>query len=191
MWWVMMIAMMIPAAAPVVLLYLRAAPSQGIGTSWPGPFVMGYLLCWLAFSGVAVTLQWLFEHAGLFDAMTMLTTSRWLAGSVLVAAGVYQLSPAKSACLSHCRNPADFLARRFRPGPSGALRMGIAHGAYCVGCCWLLMTLLFVVGIMNLAWIAVLTILVAAEKLLPGGRRLAQVGGGFFVLWGLAILIAG
>jgi predicted metal-binding membrane protein len=191
MWWVMMIAMMVPAAAPVVLLYARASPAQGIARPHIGPFFAGYLLCWLAFSAIAVALQLFLEQAGVLDGMAMQLTSRWIAGGVLVAAGIYQLTPAKNACLSHCRNPADFLSRHFRPGAAGALRMGLYHGAYCVGCCWLLMALLFVVGIMNLAWIALLTIVVAAEKLLPNGQWLARVGGVLFLAWGALILIFG
>ena len=190
MWWVMMIAMMIPAAAPVILLYGRAAPAQDIAPH-DGVFVAGYLLSWLGFSALAVALQLLLESIGILNGMTMSLTSRWLAGAVLIAAGIYQLTPAKDACLSHCRSPADFLARNFRPGAFGALRMGHVHGAYCVGCCWLLMALLFVGGIMNLAWIALLTILVAAEKLLPHGRWLARGAGLLFLAWGGLIVFVG
>ena len=186
MWWVMMIAMMIPAAAPVVLLYAKAAP-QPHSTG----FLAGYLLCWLAFSIAAVALQVALEEAGRLAPMAMALSNRWLAGAVLIAAGLYQFTPLKSACLSHCRNPAHWLSRHFRPGAIGALRMGLAHGAYCVGCCWMLMLLLFVVGVMNLTWIAALTLLVAAEKLLPRGEWIARLGGAAFILWGAAILALG
>ncbi|MEO6114575.1 MAG: DUF2182 domain-containing protein [Sphingomicrobium sp.] len=186
MWWVMMIAMMVPAAAPVVLLYARAAP-QPHGLA----FLAGYLLCWLAFSIGAVALQVALEQAGRLAPMAMALSSRWLAGGLLIAAGLYQFSSLKGACLSHCRNPAQWLSRRYRPGAIGALHMGLSHGAFCVGCCWMLMLILFVVGVMNLAWIAALTLVVAAEKLLPRGEWIARVGGTAFILWGTAILVFG
>lgn len=186
MWWVMMVAMMVPAAAPVVLLYAKAAP-QPHGLA----FLMGYLLCWLGFSIAAVALQLGLEEAGRLAPMEMALSSRWLAGAVLIAAGLYQFTPLKSACLSHCRNPAHWLSRHFRPGQLGALRMGLSHGAYCVGCCWMLMLLLFVAGVMNLAWIAALTLLVAAEKLLRRGEWIARTGGAAFILWGAVILARG
>ena len=186
MWWVMMIAMMVPAAAPVVLLYARAAPQPHSFA-----FLAGYLLCWLAFSLAAVALQVALEEAGRLAPMEMALSSRWLAGGLLIAAGIYQFTPLKHSCLSHCRNPAQWLSRHYRPGAIGALRMGLSHGAFCVGCCWTLMLLLFVVGVMNLAWIAALTLVVAAEKLLPRGEWIARVGGAAFILWGAAILALG
>jgi predicted metal-binding membrane protein len=111
----------------------------------------------------------------------------WLSAAILIAAGIYQLSPLKEACLAHCRSPAQFLSRHFRPGPTGAFRLGVIHGAFCLGCCWLLMALLFVGGVMNLAWIALLSLLVAGEKLLPGGRLLALAAGLGFIVWGALI----
>jgi predicted metal-binding membrane protein len=116
------------------------------------------------------------------------SASRWLSGGVLIAAGLYQLSPAKNACLSHCRSPADFLSRHYRPGWAGAWRLGLIHGAYCVGCCWVLMALLFVGGVMNLAWIAVLMLIVAAEKHLPLGPTIALIGGLTLLVWGAVTL---
>lgn len=186
MWWVMMIAMMIPAAAPVILLYARSAPQPRTAA-----FLAGYLLCWLAFSVAAVAIQASLEGAGRVTSMGMALTSKWWAGSVLIAAGLYQFSPVKSACLSHCRNPALWLSSHYRPGAVGALRMGISHGSYCVGCCWMLMALLFVGGVMNLVWVAALTLIVAAEKLLPGGRRIAVAAGSVLIAWGIAILLFG
>lgn len=186
MWWVMMVAMMVPAAAPVVLLYARAAPRPHSLA-----FLAGYLLCWLAFSIGAVALQVALEGVDRLAPMQMALSSRWLAGGLLIAAGLYQFSPLKGTCLTHCRNPAQWLSSHYRPGAIGALRMGLAHGAFCVGCCWLLMLLLFVVGVMNLVWIAALTLVVAAEKLLPRGPILARVGGALFILWGAAILALG
>jgi len=183
MWWVMMVAMMVPAAAPTVLLYARAAQSPHSTA-----FLAGYLACWLGFSILAVGLQAALEMAGLVSPMGMVLSSRWLAGGVLVAAGLYQFTPLKSACLAHCRSPVHWLSRHYRPGRLGAFRMGLFHGTFCLGCCWMLMLLLFVVGVMNLAGVAALTILIAAEKLFPRGELLARAGGVLFVLWGLAIL---
>jgi predicted metal-binding membrane protein len=117
------------------------------------------------------------------NAMTMWSISVPLSASILIGAGLYQLSPLKHVCLEHCRAPAEYLSRHWRPGRRGAFRMGATHGAYCLGCCWLLMALLFVGGVMNLAWIALLTLLVAGEKLLPGGRVLAIVAGLAFLGW--------
>jgi len=187
MWWVMMVAMMLPAAAPVVLLYARAASARLRGRPATGPFVAGYLAVWGLFSLAAALLQDALQHSGIVAPMRMDSTARWLSASILVAAGLYQLSPFKEACLAHCRNPAAFLARHFRPGPLGALRMGALHGAFCLGCCWLLMALLFVGGVMNLAWIALLSLLVAGEKLLPGGRRVGQAAGLAFIAWGALV----
>lgn len=184
MWWVMMIAMMVPAAAPVVLLYGRAAP-----TPRSGAFLAGYLLCWLAFSVAAIALQIALEQAGRLTHMDMALSSRWLAAAFFIATGLYQFTPLKGACLAHCRNPAHWLSRHFRPGTVGAMRMGLSHGAYCVGCCWMLMALLFVGGVMNLLWIAGLTLLVAAEKLLPRGELLARLAGGAFIIAGLVVLL--
>jgi predicted metal-binding membrane protein len=183
MWWVMMVAMMVPAAAPTVLLYARAAQSPHSTA-----FLAGYLACWLGFSILAVGLQAALEMAGLVSPMGMVLSSRWLAGGVLVAAGLYQFTPLKSACLAHCRSPVHWLSRHYRPRRLGAFRMGLFHGTFCLGCCWMLMLLLFVVGVMNLAGVAALTILIAAEKLFPRGELLARAGGVLFVLWGLAIL---
>ena len=191
MWWVMMVAMMLPAAAPVILLNAAAAPREGpasqVRSGW---FLGGYLAVWGAFSLVAAALQYALERSGALDQMTLGSGARWFSAAVLVAAGIYQLSPLKGACLSQCRNPAQFLSRHYRPGGAGAFAMGARHGAFCVGCCWLLMALLFVGGVMNLAWIALLTLLVAAEKLLPGGRRVALATGALCLAWGAATAFA-
>ena len=190
MWWVMMVAMMLPAAAPTILLYARAAVAQGAARPGPGHFLAGYLGIWGLFSLVAAGLQDALQQAGVLAPMTMDATARWLSAAILVAAGVYQLSPLKNACLAHCRSPAAFLARHYRPSRWGALRMGAIHGAWCLGCCWLLMALLFVGGVMNLAWIALLALLVAAEKLLPGGRRVGQAAGLALMVWGALVAFA-
>jgi predicted metal-binding membrane protein len=195
MWWVMMIAMMAPSAAPAILLYAhvhRRVRGQGRvqdGLAPTGAFAAGYALIWLAFSVAAAALYWLLERGGIVSAATMGSRSPWLSGGILIGAGLYQLSPLKNVCLSHCRAPASFLARHWRPGASGALRLGAMHGAYCVGCCWMLMALLFVGGVMNLAWIALLTLLVLIEKLLPGGRWAGRGAGVALIVWGLVTLL--
>lgn len=189
MWWVMMVAMMLPSAAPTILLHVRAATGVGAPpeTGW---FLGGYLLVWGLFSLSAAALQTLFQQAGLMAGMDLALASAPFSGALLIGAGLYQLSPLKDMCLSQCRNPARFLSRYYEPGSFGALRMGVIHGAFCAGCCWLLMALLFVGGLMNLAWIAFLTLLVAAEKLLPGGQRIAVGAGILCLVWGGWILIS-
>lgn len=190
MWWVMMVAMMLPSAAPMVLLYARASSHDGTsGKSSTALFLLGYLVAWGLFSGVAALGQSWLQHEMLASSAMMALASRWLAAAVLIAAGAYQLSPLKNACLKTCRNPAAFLSRHHRPGRAGAMRLGVVHGAYCVGCCWMLMALLFVGGVMNLAWIALLTLLVAAEKILPHGRHIATVTGIGLIGWGVATLV--
>jgi predicted metal-binding membrane protein len=194
MWWTMMIAMMTPSAAPMILLCARVnrharAQGQAQATRAPtGAFVAGYFLMWLLFSIVATALQQTLQRAGVVSAITMGSQVRWLSGTALVATGLYQLSPLKNSCLSHCRAPAEFLARHWRPGAMGALRLGVVHGAYCVGCCWMLMALLFVGGVMNLAWIAALSLLVLAEKVLAAGRWVGRCAGIVLIAWGAAIL---
>ena len=183
MWWVMMVAMMLPSAAPTILLYSRVMRHEqssgraGIDVAPTADFAAGYLATWLGFSAFATLLQFALERAGLVSSMMMWSLDPWLSAGVLLAAGLYQLTPLKQACLSHCRAPASFLSRHYRPGRSGALVMGMHHGVYCVGCCWALMALLFVGGIMNLLWIAGLAIAVLAEKLLPFGIVPARILG--------------
>ena len=191
MWWAMMVAMMLPAAASTILLYARAAGHRAPAGELSPPtafFLAGYLIVWAFFSAGATGLQALLEQIGLVASGTMGSASRWLSGGVLIAAGLYQLSPAKNACLSHCRSPAVFLSRHYRPGWAGAWRLGLIHGAYCLGCCWMLMVLLFVGGVMNHAWIAVLTLIVAAEKHLPSGPTIALIGGLTLLAWGAVTL---
>jgi predicted metal-binding membrane protein len=193
MWWVMMIAMMTPSAAPLVLLYVRvlrhwSGENASVGVS-SVLVVTGYLAVWLAFSIVAAGLQYALERAGLISAMMLWSKSAWLSSLVLIGAGVYQLSPWKRACLEHCRGPVVFLGRRARTGRLNALRLGIEHGAWCVGCCWLLMALLFVGGVMNLVWVALLALLILAEKVVPNGRRVSALAGVVLIVWGLATLV--
>ena len=197
MWWVMMVAMMVPSAAPMILLYARVArrsEARGhlAGTLVPTSFFAGgYLSCWLAFSMLAVGLQFALERAGLIDGMMMWSTTRSLTAGLLLAAGLYQISPLKNSCLGQCRSPAAFLARHWRGGRRGAFQLGLVHGLFCLGCCWALMLLLFAAGVMNLVWIAGLAILVLTEKLLPFGTQLAPLTAALLVGAALyAILIA-
>lgn len=181
MWTVMMIGMMTPSAAPMILLYARvgrAAQAQRkpfAPTAW---FAGGYFAAWAGFSLLATTLQWALERAALLSP-AMAANSNRLGGAVLLAAGIYQLTPLKRACLAHCQAPLTFLQTHggFRRDPTGALAFGAHHGLYCIGCCWALMALLFVGGVMNFLWIAGLTIVVLAEKVLPFGALLSSIAG--------------
>lgn len=196
MWAVMMVAMMLPGASPLVLLYARVvrhAEANGRALharTAVAAFASGYLTSWILFSLLAVSLQWGLERAGAMSAMMSLGATP-LSGGLLVAAGLYQLTPLKTACLKHCRGPAAFLAAHWRPGPSGAWRMGLVHGTYCLGCCAVLMLLLFVGGVMNLVWIAALTLFVAVEKFAPFGAAAATVMGTVLIVWGGALILAG
>lgn len=195
MWWVMMIAMMTPSAAPVILLYAHSWRHQHRlgrmeGDTPPvASFVAGYLLAWLLFSIAATGLQFALEQAGLIHSMLMWSTNPVLTGVLLLTAGIYQFLPLKQACLIQCRSPASVIAGYFRPGAAGALQMGLRHGAACVGCCWALMALLFAGGIMNVVWIAGLTAVVIAEKMLPGGRLVSMVLGALLIVAGLWVLV--
>jgi len=190
MWWVMMVAMMLPSAAPMILLFVtvsRKPAKQARPSVVALVFAAGYLAAWSAFSIAAVTVQWLLASARLLSPM-MESTSLALGGFLLVAAGIYQLTPLKDACLRHCRSPVYFVMNRWRPGPLGAFRMGCEHGVFCLGCCWILMGLLFYGGVMNLAWIGGLTAYVLIEKLAPMGDRIGRFTGTVLIIWGVAIL---
>ena len=191
MWWIMMIAMMVPSAAPTVLLYAALTRKSAQATGAPRlPFVFlsGYLVVWAGFSLLATAAQWLLELNGYVSPMMMVLVSNTLAGIVLLAAGLYQFTPLKDACLNHCRSPLAFLIGSHRPGAGGAFRMGLEHGAFCLGCCWFLMALLFVGGIMNLYWIAGLAVYVAVEKLTPSGRTVGRIAGAAMAAAGLWML---
>ncbi|QKP78824.1 DUF2182 domain-containing protein [Methyloligella sp. GL2] len=191
MWVVMMVAMMLPSASPAVLLHAQVlrrskpdAPGQRAATA---AFAAGYIALWVLFSAAAVLLHFALERAGLLSG-TMSSRSALLSGGLLVAAGLYQLTPLKDACLRHCRGPAHFLTQHWRPGLLGAFRMGLAHGAYCLGCCAVLMLLLFVGGVMNLVWIAGLTLFVAVEKLAPHGAAISRLTAILLIAAGLALI---
>lgn len=193
MWWIMMIAMMVPSAVPMVLLYARvirhAQRNNRVTkiTSKISFFVFGYLISWLVFSIIATSLQWGMEQVD-WISMKMITNKGWLSGSLLIAVGIYQLTPLKAACLRHCRSPAEFIASHMKNGNPGAFQMGIEHGIFCVGCCWLLMFLLFVGGVMNLLWIVILTFVVLSEKILPYEDLLPKFTGFTLIAWGTFIL---
>lgn len=196
MWWVMMIAMMTPSAAPTILLYARVARDadsrQGDAhgaLNRTATFAAGYLLVWLAFSIAATASQRGLEAIGVVSAMTMSSISTETTAALLITAGVYQWTPLKGACLEHCRAPVQFLSRHWRPGSLGAVRLGVLHGAYCVGCCWALMALLFAGGVMNPLWIAGLTVIVLVEKLASSGVVVSRIAGGALIAWGVAVLI--
>ena len=192
MWAVMMVAMMVPSAAPLILVVAgvnrrrRERDDPLIATA---VFAAGYLLVWTAFSAVATVAQWAL-HVGALLSPMMVATSPILGAAILIAAGVFQFTPLKHACLAHCRSPFGFIMSHWREGRWGALRMGLAHGSYCVGCCWTLMALLFVAGVMNLLWVAAIAIFVLAEKVLPCGELVGLVAGGVLVLAGVGILFA-
>ncbi|AHD00304.1 metal-binding protein [Leisingera methylohalidivorans DSM 14336] len=191
MWWIMMIAMMTPSAAPVLLLYTaikKAGARPGQAPLLGLLFLCGYLLAWAVFSFAATALQWWLETAGLSDGPMMSLSSRALGGTLLLAAGTYQFTPCKHACLFHCRMPVQFLTAHNRTGLAGAVLMGAHHGVFCLGCCWALMLLLFAGGVMNLYWITGLALYVLAEKHAPDPRLFACSTGGLLVLAGCYVL---
>jgi predicted metal-binding membrane protein len=191
MWWVMMAAMMLPSAAPMLLLFARInRVERAGGRSYvpTGIFAAGYLIAWGGFSALATAAQWGLQRLDLLSPM-MATPSRLLAAAILIGAGVWQLTPIKRICLQHCRSPLGFLAISWRRGRGGAFRMGLDHGTYCLGCCWFIMGLLFVVGVMNFFWIAALAIFVLVEKVLPFGYWVGLAAGLGAIARGSAMLI--
>ena len=189
MWAVMMVAMMVPSAAPMILIFARVDRSQSGGRPFTATtlFALGYVLVWAAFSVAATAMQWGLQNAALLSPM-MVATSTILGGVLFIAAGVYQWTPLKYACLKHCRSPMAFIMGHWRPGRLGAFRMGLGHGAFCLGCCGFVMGLLFVGGVMNLAWVAAITVFVVAEKLMPKGEWVARAGGVAMVAAGIYLL---
>lgn len=189
MWTIMMAAMMLPAAAPLLLLLAKinhARYSRRRAALATGVAGLGYLAAWTGFSLLAMLAQWGLLEARLVSPM-MDSSSPLLSGALLVAAGAYQFTPLKYACLSRCRSPLGVLMNDWREGYLGAFRMGLRQGAYCTGCCWLLMALLFAFGVMNLIWIAALALFVLLEKILPQPRLFAQGTGAILLVWGVLI----
>jgi predicted metal-binding membrane protein len=190
MWVVMMVAMMTPSAVPVIDMYRSVSQMQHkekayLSSTWL--FILGYLLTWAGFSGAATLGQWGLHSAALLTPM-LASASPLLGGALLVAAGIYQFTPLKNACLSHCRTPIGFLLAEWRDGKLGPLMMGMRHGLYCVGCCWLLMALLFVGGVMNLVWVALVAAYVLVEKVSPARMWLSRISGIAVISWGLWLL---
>ncbi len=186
MWAVMMVGMMLPSATPMVLIYAavaRKSAMQGMPVAPTAAFVSGYIAMWLIFSLFATIAQWELGQAALLSPM-MVSNSVGLGAVLLIAAGIYQWLPIKDKCLHHCRSPVHFITTHWRSGSTGAFKMGLSHGAFCLGCCWVLMSLLFVGGVMNILWIAAITLFVLLEKMLP----LGDVGGR---LMGLLMFTAG
>jgi len=192
MWFGMMLVMMLPALWPWLKLFARMAPR-----AWPerrpaavlGQFGAGYFAVWLAYSAVAAGLQGGLQQLALLRADLSLGAAA--GGLALLLAGTFQLTPLKDACLSHCRSPLGFFLARWDGGPGGPFRMGARHGLFCVGCCWALMALMFVLGVMNLLWMAALTALLVAEQRAPRRWRLRQVSGVGLAAWGVLLLIVG
>ena len=190
MWVVMMVGMMAPSAAPMVLLFgaSRAGRSErGVSVATLA-FGLGYVAVWAVFSAVATAAQWWLHQAAMLSSTAMAVTDGRVNGVVLIVAGVYQLTTWKGKCLTHCRSPLGFLMTNWRDGVLGAFGMGVRHGAYCLGCCWALMCVLFVTGVMNLLWIAALAVLVLVEKIGPAGAVVARVAGVGLVLAGAWLL---
>lgn len=192
MWLVMMIAMMLPSALPLILVYAqvqrKAAATPRSAAQATALFVAAYLLVWAGFSLAATLAQWLLASTDMLSPMLTASTPA-LAATLLIAAGLYQLTPLKHSCLSNCRSTMNFIATHWRPGKAGALRMGIVHGAQCLGCCWALMALLFVGGVMNLYWIAGLAVFVLIEKTLPRGHAIGYASGIALLAWGVVLLL--
>jgi predicted metal-binding membrane protein len=193
MWAVMMVGMMTPSAAPMILIYARVgrqASARGKPFAATGWFATGYLLAWVGFALVATAAQWALDRTALLDPK-MASASQVFGGIVLIAAGIYQWTPLKDRCLAHCQSPLLFIQRQggFHRDPSGSLRLGLRHGAYCVGCCWVLMALLFVGGVMNVLWIATISAFVLVEKVMPLGRLISRIAGAGFVAAGTWLVV--
>lgn len=189
MWAVMMIGMMTASATPVLLLFAGAQTrreARGVAPA-VSSFALGYLAVWLGFSACAALAQWGLHQAALLSS-PLATASPRLAGATLIAAGAYQLTPLKGACLTRCQSPLGFLMSNWRDGALGAFGMGLRHGVFCLGCCWALMGVLFVVGVMNLAWVGVLTVFILIEKIGPTGAGVARAGGAILVALGVIVV---
>jgi predicted metal-binding membrane protein len=187
MWSEMMIAMMLPSAAPMILAFAavnRQRREQERPFASAGIFLLGYLIVWTGFSALAAIAQWFLHGEALLSSM-MVSNSPVLGGVLLIIAGIFQWTPLKNLCLSHCRSPLGFLLTDWREGKWGALMMGLKHGAYCTGCCWLLMALLFVAGVMNIWWIAIIAVLVLLEKVVPRGVWVGRIAGVLLGVWGV------
>ena len=194
MWVVMMVAMMVPTIVPMVLVFAmvnRKRYEQTKPYVPTGFFLLGYLIVWTVFSLLMTFLQEWLQARALISAR-MVINNQIVNGSILILAGIFQWTPLKNKCLTHCRSPFDFIMTDWREGTGGAVMMGFRHGTFCLGCCWLLMLLLFIGGVMNIAWIVLLTVFVLGEKIFPYGRMISRVAGAVFFAWGaITILVSG
>jgi predicted metal-binding membrane protein len=190
-WWVTMMAVMLPSAAPMILLVaaVHRRRQPGRPDAAVALVAAGYLAVWGVFSLAATGVQWCLERTGLLAPSTMRAVPV-LAGAILLGVGLYQLTPLKGACLRHCHAPLGFVSAHWRRGPSGALRLGLRHGAFCLGCCWPLVALLFVVGAADLFWLGALALYILAEKMLPHGRLISLLGGCALTGAGVVVLAA-
>jgi predicted metal-binding membrane protein len=189
-WWVMMIGMMVPSAMPMILIFAavnRSKRARGKPFVPTAVFAAGYLIAWGVFGLAATFAEWTLEQAALISPETQ-RVGPGLGAGIVIATGIYQLTPLKNACLAHCRTPLDFVLNHWREGAPGAVRMGLEHGFYCLGCCWVLMALLFAAGVMNLLWMAVLTAFVLVEKLFPAGQWVARASGVLAIGFGAFLL---
>lgn len=193
MWAIMMVAMMTPSAAPMILTFAglnrRRNPNEITGGT-SITFLAGYLIVWFSFSGIATLIQWGFHSIGLLS-LELISVTPLIGAILLILAGIYQFTPLKYTCLSNCRTPVSFLATEWRDGTKGALVMGLRHGLYCLGCCWTLMLLLFVTGVMNLLWVALIAGYVLIEKVSPAGQWISRVIGLLMIGWGVWLLFQG
>ena len=189
MWGVMMVGMMLPSASPMVLTFSAFDRRYSVDRHFTrtGLFVLGYVVVWTGYAAVAAASQGALQAAAVLSPMGS-SMNPYLAGGLLLVAGVFQCTPLKRACLDRCRTPVGFLMAEWRPGPGGALNMGLRHGAYCAGCCWALMALMFVLGVMNLLWMTALAAFMLIEKVAPYGHRLGQAAGVLLVLWGASVI---
>ena len=192
MWSVMMVAMMVPSAAPTIIMFDTIVHKKHRNTYRFSPtifFVAGYLVAWTVYSGFAAIAQLWLQNSALIST-TMSKGTPIVSGILLVVAGLFQFSPLKYACLKHCRSPMGFFIIHWQDGQKGALEMGLRSGIYCVGCCWAIMVLMFVAGVMNIFWMAVLAVFILAEKLIPWGRRFSQLSGFLMIAWGLLSILS-
>lgn len=193
MWAVMMVAMMVPTAAPMILLFatINRRRREQVQPYVPtGVFLAGYVIVWSGFAALATVANWGLHVNSLLSSMMGTSSSAYLGGALLLTAGIFQWSPLKYVCLSHCRSPLGFLMAEWRDGAGGALRMGLKHGGYCLGCCWVLMGVLFVLGVMNLLWIAALAAFVLMERVIPRGHLVSRVTGLLLAGWGVWMVAA-
>ena len=193
MWSIMMVAMMVPSASPMVVTYAAIRRKQHPDERAFGAcvaFLLGYVILWTSFSALATLAQWGLQHAALISAAGA-STNAIFAGALLLVAGVFQWTPWKQACLTHCRSPFLFIMTSWRDGTRGAFTMGLEHGVFCLGCCWALMALMFFAGVMNIFWLVALSLFVLVEKVVPAGDLLGRLAGAGMIGWGVYVMSLG